>query len=212
MTNADRILDILKRYPEGLDDDELSQLSGVTPRQTVNQIARSLEVQGTLIRRRDFVRGKIVNRLIKREAPLSPVEARGVKHQSPAHPAILSEDDVKKAMLDHLTQDGWTVHVKWGRAPGIDIEAVLGERVLCIEAKGEVSLRPQMVNYFLGALGELLQRMDAPGKEYGLALPTHSTYVGLVNRLPLWVKQRLNLQFFFVRRDGDNVVVDHQSF
>ena len=56
MANADRILETLKRRPEGLDDDELSQLSGVTPRQQVNMICRKLEASGILLREADYTK------------------------------------------------------------------------------------------------------------------------------------------------------------
>jgi hypothetical protein len=211
MTNQDLILEVLKRYPEGLDDDQLSQLSGVVPRQQVNQICRRLEANGVIAREAGAALGKIVNRL----DPGIPSRLPAMSPPSlPIVPGVplVTEDDVKRAIRDHLVEDGWTVTVKWDRKPGIDIEAVLGNRVLVIEAKGEVPSQPQMTNYFLGSLGELLQRMDAPSKEYGLALPKHGTYVGLVGRLPLWVKQHLKLQFFFVRRDGDSFIVDHESY
>jgi len=45
-----------------------------------------------------------------------------------------------------------------------------GRERLVLEAKGEGS-RPQMRgNFFLHALGELLQRMDGPDANFGLAL------------------------------------------
>ena len=59
MTNAERIVEALRRKP-GLDDDELSRLADVTPRQQVNRICRRLEREGKLRRERG-PRGKIVN-------------------------------------------------------------------------------------------------------------------------------------------------------
>lgn len=61
MTNADRILALLARQP-GLDDDEISRLAGVKPRQQVNIICRRLQAQGT-IERRQGPSGKIGNYL-----------------------------------------------------------------------------------------------------------------------------------------------------
>ncbi len=59
MTNRDRIIAALNaRGP--LDDDELSLLTGVNPRQQVNQICRGLESAG-LLTRRAGPRGKLVN-------------------------------------------------------------------------------------------------------------------------------------------------------
>ena len=45
MNNTDRIAYMLRRQP-GLDDDELSYLTGVRPCQQVNRICRLLESQG----------------------------------------------------------------------------------------------------------------------------------------------------------------------
>jgi hypothetical protein len=86
-----------------------------------------------------------------------------------------------------------------GHVQRIDTEARPGGDYLVLEAKGEGSRPAMRVNYFLGALGELLQRMDSPGPRYGLVLPAHRQFAGLVIRLPSWVKERLNLCFFLVR-------------
>lgn len=67
-----------------------------------------------------------------------------------------------------------------------------------LEAKGEVLLQPQQVNYFLGTLGELVQRMDDPDTTYGLALPDNRQYRGLVSRLPSLARDRLGLRVLFV--------------
>lgn len=58
-TIPDRLLAYIRRNP-GLDDDQLSRQTGITPRQTVNIAARRLEAQG-LIRRSHGPLGKIVN-------------------------------------------------------------------------------------------------------------------------------------------------------
>lgn len=126
---------------------------------------------------------------------------------SPARGEKLTEDEVKAAVKAQLEAEEWTVRVAWGRERGIDIEARrAGERLL-IEAKGEAPPGPQQVNYFLGALGELVQRMDDPTARYGLALPGHRQYRGLVERLPRVARDRLHLVVYFVGRDGDHAVV-----
>lgn len=58
-TNEQRIIAMLRDRP-GLDDDELSKATGVSPRQQVNQICRQLELR-RLVRRETDARGKIVN-------------------------------------------------------------------------------------------------------------------------------------------------------
>ena len=77
MTNAERILSLLAQNP-GLDDDEISRLSGVRPRQQVNIICNRLACQG-LLARRPGSSGKIGN------FPLSATHARaGVRQPAPA--------------------------------------------------------------------------------------------------------------------------------
>jgi len=54
-TNRDFILKCIEKHPDGLDDDQLSQLSGVKPRQQVYQIATLLAADG-VIRRESVVK------------------------------------------------------------------------------------------------------------------------------------------------------------
>lgn len=118
----------------------------------------------------------------------------------------ITEDQVKAALKDHLEADGWTVTVAWGRERRTDIDARReGQRVV-IEAKGEAPAGPQQVNYFLGALGELVQRMDDSTATYGVALPDHRQYRGLVDRLPSLARERLGPRAWFV--DGDGTVTE----
>lgn len=192
-TIGDRILEALA--DGAFDDDELAARLG-TSRQAINQVARQLDERGTLARSVGPT-GKILNRLPHNPAPEPPPETRteGDEH--------LTEDEVKEALRSYLSDDGWDVDVAWGRQRGIDIDARRGDQRLIIEAKAEVALQPQQVNYFLGALGELLQRMNDPSARYGLALPDNRQYRGLVDRLPRLAKERLGLVVYFVRRDGD---------
>jgi hypothetical protein len=57
-----------------------------------------------------------------------------------------------------------------------------------------------VVNYFLGALGELIQRMTDVTATYGLALTNNKQYRGLVQHLPGLARGRLNLAIFYVDR------------
>jgi hypothetical protein len=58
------------------------------------------------------------------------------------------------------------------------------------------------VNYFLGVLGETLQRMDDPKAAYSIALPDLKQFRNLWTRLPLLAKQRSEITALFVRGDG----------
>jgi transcription initiation factor IIE alpha subunit len=52
MKNEQRILDFLAKHNQGYDDDQLSELLNIQPRQQVNQICRRLENQGKIQRYR----------------------------------------------------------------------------------------------------------------------------------------------------------------
>ena len=228
-THQDRILAYLRTQPVGVDDDLLATGLGIAPRQTVSSICRRLAVAGRIVRTSAPGTGKIINQLLAPPADTLAPLAFGTLAPVPVIPpgtlvplataaairqfvypgeVLLSEDQVKAAVAAVLEETGWTVQVQWGHAPGIDIVARRGSDRWVLEAKGEGS-RPQMrVNYFLGALGELLQRMDSPTPAYGLALPAHRQFAGLILRLPAWMRRHLALHFFLVRPtpDGGYVV------
>ncbi len=60
-THREVILEYLRTHPAGTDDDQLSAVLGIRPRQRVNQIARQLESEALVLRRHDPRVGKIVN-------------------------------------------------------------------------------------------------------------------------------------------------------
>ena len=206
-TLEQRVLEASQAADQPLDDDALALLLGVR-RQAVNQLCRGLAAAGR-IDRRPSESGKIANTLAAggrvatgELAPASVPAAKG---------PLLSEDEVKAAVHDHLEAAGYRVTVMWGRQRGVDIEAIGPQGRLLIEAKGEVALQPQQVNYFVGALGELVQRMDDPSARYGLALPDNKQYRGLVGRLRTYAREHLGLIVFFVRRDREGLQVRREG-
>jgi hypothetical protein len=200
-TIAERILEAIRYAP--LDDDQLAKRLGISQRQSINQTARRLEAQGKL--RRVFgPDGKIVNKLTKHGAnPGPPVEeTRPVTRPGPDR---ITEDEVKMAVRDHLASQSFEVQVAWDRTRGIDIDARHpGGRRYVVEAKAETGTSgAQQVNYFVGMLGELLQRMDDDSASYGIALPENPQYRGLVDRLPRLARDRIGLNIFWVARRSD---------
>ncbi len=75
-----------------------------------------------------------------------------------------------------------------------------------IGAKGKDSYQQMRLNYFLAALGELLQHMDGIDARYALALPAHRQFVDLMLDLPAWVRAHLGLCFFLARPASDGSV------
>ncbi len=209
-TLAERILDKLAAQGVPLDDDDLAARLGVV-RQAVNQACRQLVKRGLVVR--DVgVGGKIVNQLRPGGAESPLVSGSSVSLTKPpvvpGSASLVTEDEVKQAVKEHLEAQGYDVKVAWARTRRIDLDATkMGGRVV-VEAKAAVALQPQQVNYFLGALGELLQRMTDPSARYGLALPDNKQYRGLVARLPELAKTRLGLIVYLVRREDTGWIVE----
>ncbi len=114
----------------------------------------------------------------------------------------LQEDSVKGFLRTHLEAHAWHAAVVQGGAH-IDIDAKRAQERWIIEVKGCGSLNPMRVNYFLGALGELLQRMSDPEARYSIAVPDLPQFRGLWNRLPPLAKQKTGISCLFVRADGN---------
>lgn len=182
----------------GLDDGAIALALNVAHQQA-NQVCRALAREGIIIRTADGPGGKIVNRLASTDPPpsLAPVSVKvGVTR------TLLSEDDLKRFLEQHLVAAGWTVKVLWGHERGIDVVATRGEEHLIVECKGEAPSQQQETSYFLGSLGELVQRITVPDAQYALALPDNRRFRGLVSRLPQLARHRLRLGIFFVDAEG----------
>jgi hypothetical protein len=208
VTIAERLLEAIRF--KALDDDQLAKRLGVTQRQSINQTARRLEAQG-LLRRYAGPDGKIVNALPDARPPgpavtsTRAVPKRAVDERSVAGSSAITEDEVKGAVRAHLVAEGFDVLVAWGHAPGIDLDARHSDgRRYIVEAKAEKGVTgAQQHNYFVGMLGELVQRMDDADATYAVALPENRQYRGLVDRLPRLARERLGLRVFWVARTAD---------
>lgn len=182
------------------DDAELATLTG-KDRHHINAAARRLQQQGILTRAIGPT-GKLANALIP-GADHGPL----VRQRKTQPSDFITEDAVKQAVADYLEAAGYVVTVMWGRDRGIDIDAVKPDDRIVIEAKGQAPPGAQQVNYFLNALGELVQRMSDEHTRYALALPNLRQYRNLVTRLPHLARERLRLSIYFVDSKGSVEVV-----
>jgi hypothetical protein len=114
----------------------------------------------------------------------------------------LTEDEVKEAIARWLRSDGWMVAVHPGKEHGVDIEACRAGEPWRIEVKGPGSRGAMRVNYFLSALGEILQRMDDPAARHSIAFPDMEQFRSLWERLPPLARERASITALFVRADG----------
>lgn len=58
MRNIDKVLGVIAKNPLGLDDDEISERTGIVPRQQVYQLCSKLAAQGSIERRSVEKQGK----------------------------------------------------------------------------------------------------------------------------------------------------------
>ena len=193
------ILNLLSTRP-GLTDREITNAlrSPSDNQQPINQAARLLDGKGLLVRQ-TRADGLIGNYLcsdpeLASVSPSPPPKNHDVD--------AFSEDEIKEVLVTWLESDGWNTEVAWGRTRGIDIEAVRGPDRWVIEVKGPGSRQPMRVNYFLGILGETLQRMDDGDAKYSISLPDLPQYRGLWERLPQLAKARTQISILFVAKDG----------
>ncbi len=173
--------------------------------QQVNQACRQLAKDGEIHRTKGDD-GIIQNRpsvTSEQVADVTPLRTPvGSRQTTP-----IGEDEIKRAVKQYLEQRGWRVDIAWGRDRGIDIQAFAGNNRLILEAKGEASTPQQEGNYFLGAVGELVQRTADPEGTYGLALPDNARYRGLVARLPSLARERVLHVVLFVSRSAEGLLV-----
>lgn len=200
MTLAERIVELLKQNP-GLSDRQITdRLFGVDePQQPVNIACRNLAERGVL-HRQSIHGSSIGNYLTGQELKTSQNQTSNNRVVDEAH---LSEDAIKGILEKWLVAQGWNVKVAWGHVHGIDIDAMKENERWVIEAKGQGSLNPMRVNYFLGILGETLQRMEDPNAKYSIALPDLQQFRNLWRRLPFLAKSRTGITAIFVDRNGN---------
>jgi len=140
-------------------------------------------------------RGRVA---LRREDYLRVYPAATQRLRLPRHAGGDDEDAVKERIRRFLESEGWRVRVRYGRAQGPDVVATRGRRTWIIEVKGMATRRPMFNNYFLAALGSLMQRMRDPGACYSVAFPDHPVYRRLWVGLPETVKRRLGVSAVFV--------------
>ena len=203
--HRDKVLALIQNSP-GLTDREIAErLDGKgTPQQETNQVCRSLENEGLLVREKgrrpfdNYIGNYPVKDLAKKLQNSAQVPSYGYGGKIDG----LSEDEVKQHLFNWLTAKNWRVEIAWGKARGIDVVATKESQRWLIEAKGAGSRQPMRVNYFIGMLGELLQRMEDNDVKYSISMPDMKQFRGLWERLPKLAKERTKISALFVSEDG----------
>lgn len=207
-TLPEQIIELLAKSP-GMTDREITSAlrSNSAPPQPINIAARGLSKNGVVIRkkRHDSLIGNYLSGQSISERKISRVSTERDGYNQ------LSEDEVKENLRLWLKNYGWVTEIAWGRIRGIDIEAKRNSERWIIEVKG-IGSRPEMrVNYFIGMLGETLQRMDDSDAKYSIAVPDVAQFRGLWSRLPSVAKSRTTISALFVASDGSVEEVHDKS-
>lgn len=199
-TLQSRILKLISSEP-GLTDREITNTlqSPANNQQPINQAARLLAGKGLLVRqkRNDGLIGNYPSEISVQTAQQQVESPRNNSDQDAP-----TEDEMKSVLGRWLQAQGWSVEIAWQKARGIDIDARRGVERWIIEVKGPGSRQAMRVNYFIGILGETLQRMDDANAKYSIALPDLPQYRGLWERLPALAKSRTQISLIFVSKDG----------
>lgn len=200
MTLAERIVALLKENP-GLSDRQITDnlIGSEKNQQPVNSICRSLEQKGILTRRK--VDGDPIGNYLTGQELVVPTSRSQISDDEQGN--RFSEDAIKKILEDWLIVHGWKVRIAWGRMHGVDIDAIKDGQRWLIEVKGQGSRNAMRVNYFLGILGETLQRMEDSQAKYSIALPDIKQFRKLWERLPRLAKSRTEITAIFVDEIGN---------
>jgi hypothetical protein len=197
----EELIEAVKAKPGQTDRELTNGLRGrAAPQQPINIAARRLAEKKLIVRRKRPEDGLVGN--YPGDAPIPDVKL--VARATPNHDVeALSEDELKNDLERWLSLAGWESQIAWGKARGIDIDAKRGTERWIIEVKGPGSRQPMRVNYFIGILGETLQRMADPNAAYSIALPDLAQYRGLWERLPALAKARTKISLLLVSVNGE---------
>ena len=147
MTKSERILEFVLRFP-GRDDDEISRLLGIAPRQAVNQACRKLASERR-IERRFGESGKLANFPMSDLLATTNRAADSVKPAlQPAHSGDATADwfwegNVTEAIAKFLIGRGWSVLSQADtrtKQQGVDLHVSRNGSELLIEVKGYPSI------------------------------------------------------------------------
>lgn len=227
MSNRQRVIDFISRFP-GKDDDEISSSLSITPRQAINAICRSLAKDGAILRIRG-ASGKLVNYTNDSTPTATPPSVKQVT-RVPDHAISTTEwfweGNVSDTIESFLRQRGWSVVSKAdtrSRARGVDLHVKQQNREILIEVKGYPSnsyrdpsrageLKPtqptlQAQHWFAGALLKALRmQYDHPQATVALGFPDFPRYRALFRETETAL-EKLGIVVLFANEKGGVEVV-----
>lgn len=215
MTHGERLTIELRRIGP-LCDDCLSESCGITPRQAVNQVARSLQRDGIVARRRDVcpscLKTKLVNTLNSRER-CDDSHSRETSIQGGEGDSLeydwYWEGKVQQRIVAHLVERGHAIQAVADtskRLPGKDVVARTPQgETLWVSVKGfpKRSVHTQARHWFSQALFDMIRYRDENSVvELAIGLPSgFATYQNLTQKIG-WFKDAVPFRIFWVHQNG----------
>lgn len=213
VTNKDRILSVMST--QEICDDCLSVLSGVYPRQTINQMCRQLSATSLILRYKGNCTRCRKHKIVSRFPDHYHTNVVTVCTYEPTQIGSAQSNDwywegnVKAKVVNYLVLNGYfirSVADTTSRALGKDIVALARDgNELWVSVKGylEKSQHEQAHHWFSHAIFDLiLYRGESSTVKLALALPDgFTTYANLLPRVE-WLKQTMPFEIFWVSESG----------
>lgn len=120
---------------------------------------------------------------------------------------VLSEEDVKRSIIQFLSSKGWGRGLRFGKSTGHGVDVLVRHnnyaRYFLIETKGGSVNRTGAEVAFVYSLGQIITRMNVGNARYyyGLGLPEKAAKIAL-RRVPYQIALKLVLHIFSVADNG----------
>ncbi len=217
MTVKQRIISYLKNHPEGIDDDELAKVLGLSARQQANMRCRELEKKGLVIRRQ--VNGKIHNFWAGKNIAVTipvPSNLKVSPSTLPKSESWFWEGNVQSKVINFLAEQGYHIRsvVDTGsHKQGIDIVAEKDGQPLWVSVKGypqgteKTNPSVQTSHWFKEAIFDVIEYRERDrNASLAVALPDFPRYRSMAQKIT-WLKSVADFLYFWVNENG-KVAVD----
>ena len=212
MTVKQRIITYLQNHPEGIDDDELAKILGLSQRQQANMRCRELEKEGLVIRRQ--VNGKIHNFWAGNQTsiPASSPKSKDIQTNQPKSETWFWEGNVQSKVISFLASQGYhirSVADTASRQQGIDIVAEKAGKLLWVSVKGypqgtdKTNPSTEAGHWFKGAIFDIIEYRERDENVLlAVALPDYPRYRSMAQKIT-WIKPVANFTYYWVRESGE---------
>jgi hypothetical protein len=205
-----QILAYLQSHPEGVDDDELARILGLSARQQANLRCRAMEKEGLVIRRQR--NGKIHNFLATTSLPLGRENENAPQIDGPKFDYWFWEGNVQLRVVHYLKSLGFQILSEANTASheqGIDVIAEKNGKKIWISVKGypkgtdKTSPTTQAGHWFKQVIFDMIAYREKDNSvSLIVALPDFPRYRSMAKKIT-WFKPVANFTYFWVRENGE---------